>query len=235
MMKNRKKVTIIELIIVIFVFVLPSYLSQDLEIDPAVFSNLRFNITYIATMIPQIAVLLLIIYYRDGQNIEFRELAGRFGFAEFDASILYKTAIAFAGTLILAFSVSLLNLIPALGSSEYFQPVPWTVNDNRLLPLILITCLTVGYREELIFRSYLITRFSELGLQKVPVVIVSAILFAGGHMYQGLTAFFGTFCIGLFLGALYLRFRNIHIIAIGHGIYNFFSLILYPIIVTFII
>ena len=232
-MKNRKKVIIIELSIVFLVLIFPSYLSQDLEVDPALFSSIRFNITYIATSLPHIGLLFLILYLGAGRETRLQELSEDYGFIDFDLSLVWKTGFAFAGILAVVFLASLLSLLPLLQESEYFQTVQWQMTDTGLLPLVFITCLVTGYREEMLFRSYLLTRLDHAGLPKYPSILLTSLLFAGGHIYQGIPAFAATFFIGLFLGFVYLRFRNIHMIAIGHGLYNFFSLILYPFIVTF--
>lgn len=234
-MKNEKKLRIIEFFALFFVFIFPMYLSQDVSIDPSIFSNARFNITYIVTTLPQIGLIMYIMYIGRPKEEDFARVMAGYGFTDFDKSLIWKTGIAFFGTFLLAFCVSFLALIPAIRSSEIFRTVPWELSNTRILPLIFLTCLTTGYREELLFRSYLITRFGEFGLPPVAAVVISSVVFAGGHIYQGLLAFFGTFCIGMFLGVLYLRFKNTHMIALGHGFYNFFSLILFPFISNFLI
>ncbi len=234
-MKNDKKNRIIEFFIVFFAFIFPTYLSQDLGIDPLIFSNLRFNITYIVTTLPYIALLLYILYLGNKKAFSLKQSIGPYGFIDIDSSIIWKVGIVFIGTLSLALVGSLAYLLPFVKSSELFQTVPWEISDVRILPVVLITCMATGYYEELLFRSYCITRFQDFGLPKLPAIVISAVLFAAGHIYQGLLAFFVTFSIGLFLGAMFVRFKNIHMLAIGHGLYNFFSLILFPFISNFLI
>lgn len=236
-MKNGKKIIIIEIIIVFFVFVFPSYLSQDIRVDPSLFSSFRFNITYIVSTLPQIAMLFLILYLGRGMEIggkgKLREVAAEYGFTNFDISLVWKTGFVCIGTFAIAFAASMLSLLPAVRAVEYLKPVQWEFPGMRMLPLVFVTCISTGYREEMLFRSYFLTRFRHAEMAKLPALLLTALLFAAGHIYQGLPAFAATFCIGLFLGFVYLRFRNIHMIAVGHGLYNFFSLILFPFIVTF--
>jgi uncharacterized protein len=236
-MKNGKKIVIIEIIIVFFVFVFPSYLSQDITVDPALFSSFRFNITYIVSTLPQIAILLLILYLGSGMKTggesKLQEVAEEYGFSNFDISLVWKTGFVCIGTFAIALAASLLSLLPAVRTLDYLQPVQWEFPGIRIMPLVFITCMSTGYREEMLFRSYFLTRFRHAEMGKLPALLLTAILFAAGHIYQGLPAVAATFCIGLFLGFVFLRFHNIHMIAVGHGLYNFFSLILFPFIVTF--
>jgi hypothetical protein len=89
-----------------------------------------------------------------------------------------------------------------------------------IYPPLLITCLTIGYYEELFFRAYLLGEFARGRANMIPVVTASSLLFAAGHGYQGITGFAGTFLIGLFLSYRFLRHRSLHEVAIGHGLYN---------------
>lgn len=216
-------------------FFLPGYLSQGMEVDPGMFNSLRFNILYIVTGLPQIFLLLYIICLGKRGDFSRGELLTRYGFVRPDISLLWKVAVVFAGIIVLALFASLVQYFPGQSNVERFQPVPWRIDNPAVLPLVFITSLVTGYREELFFRSYLITRFGDIGVKQVTAILLAALLFASGHLYQGISALLGTFSIGCFLGILYVRFRNIHMLAIGHALYNFFSLILLPSFSSFLI
>ena len=102
----------------------------------------------------------------------------------------------------------------------------WRFGAYALTPLVLITSIAVGYREEVFFRAYLLNRASEIGLNTAVSVLLAALLFALGHLYQGAGAFVGTFAIGVILGFVYLRYRSLHAIAWAHGIYNTVALLM---------
>ena len=57
------------------------------------------------------------------------------------------------------------------------------------------------------------------------MVAFGSLLFALGHIYQGAGAFLVTAVIGVFLSWLFLRARNVHVVALAHGIYNYLVLV----------
>ena len=77
-------------------------------------------------------------------------------------------------------------------------------------------------------RSYydLTTRMDFAGVPRNRSFLLVNLLFASGHLYQGLPGFAGTLVIGLYLTRLFYSRRNIHLIAITHGLYNFTVLML---------
>ncbi len=89
-----------------------------------------------------------------------------------------------------------------------------------LLPLILMSSLSVGYAEELFFRFFLIDGLTEADVPLGTAAIVSILVFGLSHASQGM---FGIAFAGL-LAALYtaLRFRgyDLHSLALGHAFYD---------------
>ena len=55
---------------------------------------------------------------------------------------------------------------------------------------------------------------------------VSSLLFAAGHLYQGLFAFVFALVQGVFLAMVFVRARNLHVTALAHAAYNFSVLVL---------
>jgi membrane protease YdiL (CAAX protease family) len=94
------------------------------------------------------------------------------------------------------------------------------------IPLIAVFCLTVGYREELFFRSYLLTRFGEFHVNKHIAAVTSSLIFASAHLYENLFGFISAFLLGLFFCYIFYEWKNIHIIALAHAAYNFTLLVI---------
>ncbi|MCG8477692.1 MAG: CPBP family intramembrane metalloprotease [Spirochaetales bacterium] len=94
------------------------------------------------------------------------------------------------------------------------------------IPILVVTLLTVGYVEELFFRTYMIFRFRQLGLNRSKTVVLSALLFSAGHGYQGAVALFFAFVAGLILGSLWYRRPHLHAFAVGHTLYNVTALVI---------
>jgi len=77
-----------------------------------------------------------------------------------------------------------------------------------------------GFLEELVTKSYLITRFEQLLRSGTKAVILSAALFGLYHLYQGPDRLLELMILGMVLGFLYLFMRRIWPFAIGHMLWN---------------
>ncbi len=221
--KNRKKIDfsgIKEPIILFMLFFLPGFISQNQIFDGSVFNSLQFNLIYIITIIPRI---LLILYLVEKKPTQKREL---YGIGRLRGRDLLTSLLYFAGImLIVGVTGMIFGLITSIANFDEVASPLWQFNNLSLIPIIFLTCLTTGYSEELFFRSYLLTEFFLPG-KEIYAVTVTSLVFASGHIYQGFIGFLGTFVIGFFLGIMFIRKRNLHSIAIAHGLYNFSILIL---------
>jgi membrane protease YdiL (CAAX protease family) len=98
-----------------------------------------------------------------------------------------------------------------------------------LLPLAIVTSLATGYCEELFFRSYLLRRLGQAGLSPTWASLASSLLFGSGHAYQGVVGIVSGSLLGLFFAWRWSESRNIHEIAVGHGLFDaaVFAILLY--------
>ena len=90
--------------------------------------------------------------------------------------------------------------------------------------LLALMMLAVGYSEELFFRFYLVETLGQV-LGNKAAVLVSALLFALGHLYQGYLAVIVIFFIGLGFQWVYFRYRSIHVNAIVHALFDVISVL----------
>ena len=90
--------------------------------------------------------------------------------------------------------------------------------------LLALMMLAVGYSEELFFRFYLVETLRQV-LGNKAAVLVSALLFALGHLYQGYLAVIVIFFIGLGFQWVYSRYRSIHVNAIVHALFDVISVL----------
>lgn len=118
-----------------------------------------------------------------------------------------------------------------------------TVLGRKLLPIsnivvFIAAMVAVGIAEEFIFRGIILNLFiDKFGRTKKGVlgaIIISSIMFGCAHMsnvFSGISlkgAFIqamGTIMLGALLAAVYLRTRNIWVVAILHAFMDFSSLI----------
>ena len=136
---------------------------------------------------------------------------------------------------------TLLNLIPGMiiilaiylagilavflltGSAE--DPGIITVELKAPVWMLSFMMLAVGYCEELFFRFYLVETLGTV-LGKKSAIIISAVFFALGHLYQGYLAVTIIFFLALGFQWIYARYKSIHVNAIIHGLFDVVSVLL---------
>lgn len=246
--QNRTLGYLLEPVIFFAAFFLPGYISQGRPISPDLFNSINFNLLYISSSVPQILLLfyVMLIGFPHGAGRSASENDAPLQGPSHSSQIFEKVdkKLSFycirtlkirdiPGSLVAAAGIFLLVLIISLIgtqlSGEYSEalknPVTWTIENPWMLPLVFLTCIVTGYREEIFFRAYFIRRFEISGVHPAVGVAVTTLLFSLGHLYQGFLGLVGTLLIGVYFGFLFLRFRNIHMIAIAHALFNFFNLL----------
>jgi membrane protease YdiL (CAAX protease family) len=216
------------MVLLFLVFYLPGYLWPDQDIIQNSISLGPYMLQFLIMAVPQILLLLYILQLRtesSGDNL--RDNWASFGLLPLrPVDLLYALAI-FAGIFTLLLIMGLiLALLPWGGEALFSEGFRWKLRDARLVPVVLLFCLVTGYREELFFRSYLLTRFSRLSLPVAVGIGMSTLLFASGHVYQGFAGFAVAAVQGLYFSILFIRLKNIHPLAIAHGLYNMTVLVL---------
>lgn len=171
---------------------------------------------------PQILLLLYILDLRARETGSGRENPlAEFGIPRPRARDLLYALLIYAGVFALLTLLGvILTLLPSAGKSLFTTGFRWKLENPRLIPLVLLFCLVTGYREELFFRSYLLTRFGRLQLPVFLGIGMSTLLFAAGHVYQGVAGLAVALIQGMYFSILFVRFKNIHPLAVAHGLYN---------------
>ena len=103
----------------------------------------------------------------------------------------------------------------ALHLNRFVVPVPptghwWTV------PALFLNAISAGVVEEVIVLGYLITRLQQLRWPPLWAVAAPALLRGTYHLYQGWGGFVGNLLMGLFFGALFLRWRRTWPFVLAH-------------------
>ena len=103
-----------------------------------------------------------------------------------------------------------------------YDAIPQITTEARisLVTIFLIMAASVanGFAEELAMRSYLLTRLAELVGSSVVAVLVTSVVFAAYHSYQGRYGVISTLMIGLVLGAYFAKTRRFWPVMIAHFI-----------------
>jgi membrane protease YdiL (CAAX protease family) len=213
---------IVEMALLFLAFYLPGFLGFEPALGQEAGQFARVVGQYLLAAIPQVLLLLYILWLRERQ-----EAPGvRAGFQAFGIvrprgmDLLYALAI-FVGLMALLLALNLLlSLLPEGGRALFRQGFRWRLTRPLLVPLALVFGLVTGYREELFFRCYLLTRLGQLSLPPAAAVALSTLVFAGGHLYQGAAGFLVAAVQGAYFAVLFQRMRNLHRLALAHALYN---------------
>lgn len=126
------------------------------------------------------------------------------------------------GIALFVISVALAKQLPA---SLY--DVDRVVSDTFSTPqgpveflMSIIKYTFAGFSEELITRCYLITRLSLLLRSKASAILVAAILFSSYHVSQDLVGVIFTLLFGCLYGTVFVFYRRIWPLVLGHALYN---------------
>jgi uncharacterized protein len=217
---KQKKGDLFELVLLFSAFFLPGYIFQSREVDPLIFNSAAFHGMYIVQTLPMIALLLFLLH-RKGRHWWVPYRITRIRWKDIPLGILTSAALWFFLLPLLVLSSWIFS-----GSADEAIGIDWELQSTGILPLVLVTSLTTGYWEELFFRSYLDGQLKKIGLTPAKAAAAGILLFASGHLYQGIVPALGTALIGAVLLFIFRQSRSLHRVAIGHGLYNFSVLLL---------
>lgn len=207
-----------EFAILFSVLFLPGLLGQFGTNPANQFESILYNLQILAVAVPQV---WLVAWFAElhtpgvQQRMGFRPLRPSDG----------------PGALLVAVSLFLVSagvsaLLGLAAGVESQSAAGWSFSRPEILPLVVLSSVAVGYREEIFYRSYLFTRATELRVPPAATIVGSSLLFAVGHLYQGIAGFVVTALLGAVLGLFYHRSQSLHAVAIGHGLYNAAVLVL---------
>ena len=75
-----------------------------------------------------------------------------------------------------------------------------------------------GVLEEVVMIGFFFARAQRLGWAPWVIVVVSAVVRGGYHLYQGFGGFVGNLVMGLVFGLVYLRVRRLGPLVVAHVI-----------------
>jgi len=202
------------------VLFLPGIVSQFAGVDGTQFDSAYYNVQLLVLSIPQILLVVYVSELRKPGSLQ------ALGWRQPKPQDAAYALVCLVALILASVGASLLSALFAPLDAAVAEIVEWRFERYELIPLVLLSMLAVGYREEIFYRAYLFDRGAEIGTSPQTVLIGSSLLFSLGHAYQGVTGVIVTLVLGVVLGALYLRFRNLHAVALGHGLYNMAMLLL---------
>ena len=215
--RNQSKICK-EILLLFSAFFLPGMLFGGPGADPLAFEHLEHHLLVLLVALPQIGLIIYLV--RLQPQLE----PARYGIAPIRAhDPLWALAATLLILLLLALLAVPLSFLPGT-EQALSEGIRWQFRRWEYLPLVVLTSIAVGYREELFFRGYLIGRLQDAGLPPSAALGASTVLFGLGHVYQGVAGVLVTTVVGGVLGVLFIRSRNLHLVALTHALYNVFVL-----------
>lgn len=82
--------------------------------------------------------------------------------------------------------------------------------------------------------GYLFTRWKQLGYSMWSIVVISAVIRGGYHLYQGWGGFIGNLVMGLAFGWLYLKIKRVMPLVIVHTLLDVFAFVGYALLAPYL-
>jgi membrane protease YdiL (CAAX protease family) len=213
-----KKVQAVEAA-VFLLLIIPWMLISSAVAQPKHFT---FPLVAMSTILSDIPLLFLVLYFlwRNGESFSSIGFTLRKGSTE--------AAIGAVLFVPLMFGMGLIEkVLRAAGLSVPHTPPSFLVPSGAgQVALALFLLVVVAVSEEVIFRGYLIRRFTVLSGYPAAALAFSSAVFAIGHGYERSGGMVGVGILGLIFGAVYLWRKSLVAPMVMHFIQNFIGIIL---------
>ncbi|PRR00278.1 CPBP family intramembrane metalloprotease [Borreliella burgdorferi] len=173
--------------------------------------------------------LIIFIIYFFKLTSSYDDFRVEFFIPKFKFIFLWDSVLIFIKTILIAMIVIFLiaflleYLLPESVLVYYFQNnagFNWKISSKKAFFLMAFTSFFTGAFEELFYRAFVITKFTQMGFPVVVTAILSSMFFAYGHLYYGILGFLVTFILGIFFAFTYLRYKNVYYVIFIHSFYN---------------
>ena len=215
-----RKIQIIE-VAVFLLLILPSMLLSTAVVEPV---NLTFPLVAGSTLLNDIPLLCLVVYFLWRNEEPFQSIG-------LTLRSWWKEAIIGAVLFVpLTLGMGLVGrLIRAAGLSVPQETPSFLVpSGGGQIAFAFLFLVVVAVSEEVIFRGYLIRRFTALTRNPIASLVLSSAVFAMGHGYERSGGVVGVGILGLVFGAVYLWRKSLVTPMVLHFIQDFVGVILIP-------
>jgi membrane protease YdiL (CAAX protease family) len=230
-MDKEKRINILKCILVVSVAVIPStfraiilFLKEDPEkifinyynFDLGIYSALSWLIMAFQFAFP---VLLVIII----SNESFKDYGFNKTGIKDAAKALLRLFLIILGPPLIIVIICVCTLLVFFNDVNYDifneilfkEKIPIQMLLINIIPIILLS-----FTEEICFRSYLYTNRNKIFKAKWVCILITNILFAGCHIYQGIAGVIFAFFFGVICSIEYKNHKNIYTIGTFHAIRN---------------
>lgn len=187
--------------------------------------TLSFVLTAVATILRDLSLVGLITFFlwRNGES-----------FARIGWSFRSPSADVLLGVLgfaaVFAAAAVLEQLFRSAGLPAPATPLPrfLTADGRAQLGLAVLLVLVVAVAEETIFRGYLILRLQAVTGSRGWAVLLSSLVFALGHGYEGTAGVATVGAMGAIYALVYLRTGSLAAPIVMHFLQDFIGIVLVP-------
>lgn len=184
-----------------------------------------FALTAIATMLRDLALVCLIVYFlrRNGEPIARIGWSLRNWTQEVSVGLLLFLPMFYG-------AAAIERALSHVGLSAPQKPLPSLVPGRSAgeLALAVILVIVVAFAEETIFRGYLILRLNATSRSLLAAVILSTAIFSFGHGYEGTAGVATVGFMGLVFALVYVWRRSLIAPTVMHFLQDFIVIVLIP-------
>ena len=185
-----------------------------------------FPVLAVATMANDLALFALIVFFlwRNGEGDARIGLTWKNGWSDVILGVFLFSVVFIVAGFLDAFLRRLGFSGPSTAMMKELMPRGmWQV----LLGVVLVT--VVALAEETIFRGYLIHRLSNLTGSMVAAVIISSVIFALPHVYEGVAGAITVGVMGLMFALVYVWRGSLVAPIVAHFMQDFIGIVLLPV------
>lgn len=87
-----------------------------------------------------------------------------------------------------------------------------------VIPVLVLAAIQNAVLEEVVMVGYLFTRWSQAGWSTTRIIVTSALIRGGYHLYQGFGGFVGNVVMGLLFGWIYTKTKRVGPLVVAHTV-----------------
>ncbi len=216
--RPSRKVQLIEVLVFLFL-ILPATGSAYFLLKQV---RLPFTATAISTMLSDVALVCLLVYFVWRNREPLSSIGWKFAWPEVPLGVALFLPIALGAGVIEALARAAGAALPTTAPSFL------TARGTGGMILASALVIVVAFTEETIFRGYLILRFGNVTGSTAAAVLISSLLFAAGHGYEGAAGIIGVFYLGLMFALIYIWRGSLVAPMVIHFLQDFISIVVAP-------
>lgn len=219
--EDRRREPLVELSVFLFLIV-PSMLLSFLVVHQG---GMSFVVTALATIFRDLALISLIAFFLWRNHESNRRIGWSF---EGGVRNVARGLALFVVVFVVAGYLD--RFLVSLGFSTPATPLPKFLtaqgSSEELLAVLLVAVVAVA--EEIIFRGYLILRLKQVTGSTAAAIVLSSLVFAVGHGYEGSAGVITVGFMGLAFALVYVWTGSLVAPIVMHFLQDFLGIVLLP-------